>query len=65
MGCSCRTFRKEPLARPCVSEVEPSFNDVRRIALEGSRDPAFEPRSARAGFSFWRIHMQRREGTIR
>jgi hypothetical protein len=26
MGCSCRTFREEPLARPCVSQAEPSFN---------------------------------------
>src|SRR5262249_6840084 len=23
MGCSCRTFREEPLARPCVSQEEP------------------------------------------
>jgi hypothetical protein len=26
MGCSCRAFREEPLARPCVSQAEPSFN---------------------------------------
>jgi hypothetical protein len=40
MGCSCRTFREEHQARPCVSEAEPSSNDVRRVANEGSRGPA-------------------------
>jgi hypothetical protein len=24
MGCSCQTFREEPLARRCVCQVEPS-----------------------------------------
>ena len=23
--CSCRMFREEPLARPCVCEAEPSY----------------------------------------
>jgi hypothetical protein len=39
MGCSCPTFREEPLAGPCVSQPEPSFNDPEEYD-EGSRDPA-------------------------
>jgi hypothetical protein len=38
MGCSCRMFREEPLARPCVSLTEPSNNRPNPLD-EGSRDP--------------------------
>jgi len=37
MGCFVRTFREEPLARPCVSQVEPS-NSRPRPVHEGSRE---------------------------
>ena len=39
MGYSCRMFREEPLARPCVSLTEPSNNRPTPLH-EGSRDPA-------------------------
>ena len=48
MGCSCRTFREEPLARPCVSLTEPSN---RRPKNPYMRVPETPPRT-RAGFSF-------------
>jgi hypothetical protein len=40
MGCSCGTFREEPLARPCVAQAEPSSTAF-APHQEGSRDPAF------------------------
>jgi hypothetical protein len=42
MGYSCRMFREEPLARPCVSLTEPSNNRPNPLH-EGSRDPALTP----------------------
>jgi hypothetical protein len=62
MDCSCRMFREEPLARPCVSLTEPSNNQPIPL-YEGSRDPAQCPR---AGFSFSddaRLRFRRRAST--
>jgi hypothetical protein len=44
MGCLCRTFCEEPLARPCVSLTEPSNNQPIRLH-EGSRDASTSPRT--------------------
>jgi hypothetical protein len=39
MGCSCRTFREEPLTRPSVSHAEPLSVPAPQV-MKGSRDPA-------------------------
>ena len=31
MGCLCRTFREEPLARPCVAWANPSLSVFRWV----------------------------------
>jgi hypothetical protein len=41
MGCSCLTFREEPLAHRCVAKAEPSSTSTTHN--EGSRDPALRP----------------------
>jgi len=58
MGCSCRTFREEPLARPCVSQEEPSQHKSPQTRTRGFPRPRSLPRT-RAGFSFWRMTRRR------
>jgi hypothetical protein len=47
MGCLCRTFREEPLPRPCISFAEPSIKPhpttLGRNRHEGSRAPPWAP----------------------
>src|SRR5262249_16451823 len=53
MGCSCRMFREEPLARPCVCWAEPFIKNrvSEEIAEEGSRNPALW--ESGRGSRFW------------
>jgi len=52
VGWLCRMFREEPLARPCVSQVEPSNSRPKPV----TRVPETPPLTrTRAGFSFWRM----------
>jgi hypothetical protein len=57
MGCSCGTFREEPLARPCLPKRSPHQQRLPHTKRVPETPPSCMA-SARAGFSFWRIDMQ-------
>jgi hypothetical protein len=33
MGYSCRTFREEPLPRPCIAQAEPSYTSPKAVGV--------------------------------
>ena len=50
MGCLCRTFREEPLARPCVAWANPSLSVFRWVPTPP--DVTSLCKRSRAGFFF-------------